>query len=180
VVIIMSGKPLFKKEMDSLEDMSPEDERFLAAIKNTDQVLPATILERQAIEVSRSNVDEAFNEKRYQDAQEMSTLADAAKAVLDEKDAVFEIVRRCLKDARACVTMERSAKAFVLAGAWQDIAEKLAHRLESFGASKAAGDGLFSPPKRAPPVVSSLVLLAQNTTGAPTSRTYPPTSLLCF
>jgi len=110
-------------------------------------------LERQAIEVSRSNVDEAFNEKRYQDAQEMSTLADAAKAVLDEKDAVFEIVRRCLKDARACVTMERSAKAFVLAGAWQDIAEKLAHRLESFGASKAAGDGLFSPPKRAPPVV---------------------------
>lgn len=76
--------------MDSLEDLSPEDKRFLAAIKNTDQVLPATILERQAIEVSSSNVDEAFNEKRYQDAQEMSTLADAAKAVLDEKDAVFE------------------------------------------------------------------------------------------
>ena len=77
-------------------------------------------------------MDEAFNEKRYQDAQEMPNLADAAKAVLDEKDAVFENVRRRLKDARACVTMERSAKAFVLAGAWQDIAEKLAHRLESY------------------------------------------------
>ena len=47
-------------------------------------------MERQVIEVSRSKVDEAFNEKRYQDAQEISTLADAAKAVLDEKDAVFE------------------------------------------------------------------------------------------
>ena len=177
----MSGKPLFKKAMGSLGDLSPEDERFLAAIKNTDQVLPATILERQAIADSRSNVDKAFNEKRYQDAQEISDLADAAKAVLDEKDAVFENVRRCLKDASACVTMERSAKAFVLAGAWQDIAEELAHRLESYSASKAADDGIFSPPKRAPSVVvSSLVLLAQNTTGEPTSRTYPPTSLLCF
>jgi len=143
--------------------MSPTDDRFLEATKNTDQVFPATLLERQAIEVSRSNVDEAFTERRYEDAQEMSTLADAAKAVLDKKDADFEFVRRCLKDASASVKMERSAKAFVLAGAWLDIAELLELRLASFSASKNADEGIFSPPKRVPRPVSALVLLAQNT-----------------
>jgi len=60
VAVIMSGLAV-----GSLEDMSPTDDRFLEATKNTDQVFPATLLERQAIEVSRSNVDEAFTERRY-------------------------------------------------------------------------------------------------------------------
>ena len=67
------------------------------------------------------------------------------------------------KDASASVKMERSAKAFVLAGAWLDIAELLELRLASFSASKNADEGIFSPPKRVPRPVSALVLLAQNT-----------------
>ena len=126
-----------QKVVKPLESMSPMDDRFYEALASNDQVHPVSPEDRAIVELLRVGLTEAWNEKRFSDAQQIADVAKAEKIALDEKDKEFNSVRRCALDAEACMKMEFALDNCLLAGEWCVLKESLDLRLVEYHDAQA-------------------------------------------
>ena len=74
------------------------------------------------------------------EAQKISNATAATKIAFDEQDSLFELVRRCSKDAAACEQMELAAMNFTGAGEWREVLSKLTERLVEYNLMEESGE----------------------------------------
>ena len=74
------------------------------------------------------------------EAQKISNATAATKTAFDEQDSLFELVRRCSKDAAACEQMELAAMNFTGAGEWREVLSKLTERLVEYNLMEESGE----------------------------------------
>ena len=115
-----------------LKEMSPDDARFAEATECTSPVKSATAEERAIVQRGRDQTAAAHKSGDVAEAQALSNAASAHKTVLDENDAMFELVCRCPKDAEACEKIMLDDLALIRAGEWRELKLVLTGRLVDY------------------------------------------------
>ena len=162
-----------KSRMSSLEDVSPTDAVFEAALESDEQLFPPTLEEKEDVQKKQAAAklcyDDAQSDDDFAGAQKLNLIAENAKLLVDEKTSKYESVRHCLRTAEAAERMELGAslKDFIKAGQWKQIKTKLARRFEAYTAQqkKAAASlvaSLAAAKRQRPPTVDLTAVSGNN------------------
>jgi hypothetical protein len=83
-----------KSRMSSLEDVSPTDAVFEAALESDEQLFPPTLEEKEDVQKKQAAAklcyDDAQSDDDFAGAQKLNLIAENAKLLVDEKTSKYE------------------------------------------------------------------------------------------
>ena len=120
--------------------MYPDEDRFKLATESKSSVFPSTLKERAAVAHGPALALKAYESGDPVEAQKLSDATTEAKGFLAKRDALFELVQQCLKDATACEKMEIGAGKFLIADEWHKLRLVLQGRLAEHEAQTAKNE----------------------------------------